>query len=189
MRVIAGTSRGRRLVTFQGRNVRPTPDRVREALFSILHSKLGSFSGIRVLDLFAGSGALAIEALSRGALSACLVEKSNESIKIIRDNLDRCQMTDKANLVIKDAWQALPGFKAETFDLVFVDPPYGQRLAERAVDEVGRIGILSKIGFLCAETGAVEILPEISGCLYCVERRRYGTIMLHFYSNSPEGLA
>jgi len=189
MRVIAGTSRGRRLASFAGRNVRPTPDRVREALFSILQSKLGSFSGIRVLDLFAGSGALAIEAMSRGALSACLVEQSAESIKIIRDNLERCQMSDRASLVVRDAWQVIPGFKTGSFDLVFIDPPYGQGLAERALAEVDRLSILSDTGILCTETGIAESLPERSGRLYRVDQRRYGTIMIHFYSYSAEGLA
>ncbi len=115
MRVIAGTSRGRRLTEFAGLKVRPTPDRVREALFSILQSKLGNFSGLRVLDLFAGSGALAIEALSRGASSACLVEKDRTAEKVIRKNLALCKLEEKTTLLIRDALGCLPEFAAGFF--------------------------------------------------------------------------
>jgi len=182
MRVIAGTSRGRRLALFEGNDVRPTPDRVREALFSILQSKLGCFTDLRVLDLFAGSGALAIEALSRGAASACLVEKATASAKIIRENLDRCQLSSKAKVITKDALQFLPGLDANSFDLVFLDPPYGQELAKRALVEADRLGLLSKDGIICAETGADEILPESVGQLQRIDQRRYGSIMISFYS-------
>ena len=184
MRVIAGTSRGRRLAVFEGRNIRPTPDRVREALFSILHSKLGGFSGIRVLDLFAGSGALAIEALSRGAASALLVDKDPASLKIVRENLERCQLADRASVLAGDAWQVLQGLAAGSFDLVFLDPPYGQGLAERAVIEAGRLKLLSEHGLLCVETAAGETLPEAAGPLLCIDVRRYGSIMINFYSYS-----
>jgi 16S rRNA (guanine(966)-N(2))-methyltransferase RsmD len=188
VRVIAGTSRGRRLSAFAGSDVRPTPDRVREALFSILQSKLGSFAGVRVLDLFAGSGALAIEALSRGADSACLVEQATESVKLIRENLERCRISSMANLIKGDAWQILPTFSAGSFDLVFVDPPYGQNLASRALVETDRLKLLSADGILCAETGSGEFLPETVGQLRRIDQRRYGSIMIHFYSHSPEGL-
>jgi len=184
MRVIAGTSRGRRLATFEGRNVRPTPDRVREALFSILLSKMGSFAGIRVLDLFAGSGALAIEALSRGAAFACLVDKAPGSLKVIRENLERCQLTKRARVLAGDAWQVLQGFAAGSFDLVFIDPPYGQGLAERAVIEAGRLKFLSDNGILCVESALKDPLPESSGQLHCIDRRCYGSIMINFYSYS-----
>jgi len=189
MRVIAGTSRGRRLVPFSGRNIRPTPDRVREALFSILQSRLGRFAGLKVLDLFAGSGALAIEALSRGALSACLVEMDKESVKVIRSNLEHCQMPDKAQVVVGDAWQALQQFRAGSFDLIFVDPPFDQGLAEQALVEVDRLRVLSERGILCTETRSSETLPEEIGYLSRVDQRRYGTIVLNFYSYTSESLS
>lgn len=188
MRVIAGTSRGKRLTVFEGREVRPTPDRVREALFSILQSKLGNFSGLKVLDLFAGSGALAIEALSRGAESACLVEKDRAAEKIIRKNLELCHMTNKSRLLISDALQSLRGFTADSFDLVFLDPPYAQGLAEQALDVIAKRNLLSTEGVICAETGAKEVLPENLGQLKRIDQRRYGTIMINFYANNLEGL-
>ena len=186
MRVIAGTSRGRRLASFKGRDVRPTPDRVREALFSILQSRLGDFSGLRVLDLFSGSGALAIEALSRGALTACLVENAPESEKIIRENLERCQLIDRAQITCRDAFRALHDFSAGSFDLIFLDPPYGRKLAERAISEISRQGLLCQQGTLCAETGADETLPEKIGHLQIFDQRRYGSVMIHFLCD--EGL-
>ena len=181
MRVIAGTSRGRRLALFEGHDVRPTPDRVREALFSILQSKLGGFADLRVLDLFAGSGALAIEALSRGATSACLVEKASASGKIIRENLDYCQFSNKAKVIIRDAFLALSGFESNSFDLVFLDPPYNQDFVHPALIEVDKLDLLSKDGIICAETGSKETLPESVGQLQRIDQRRYGTIMISFY--------
>lgn len=181
MRVIAGTSRGRRLALFEGQDVRPTPDRVREALFSILQSKLGSFSNLRVLDLFAGSGALAIEALSRGASSAYLVDKARSSAIIIQENLDRCQVANKATVIIKEAAQALRGFSPGSFDLIFLDPPYHQGLAETALSEVAKLELLSTDGIICAETGTDENLPEAIGQLQRIDQRRYGTIMINFF--------
>ncbi|MGW8313262.1 MAG: 16S rRNA (guanine(966)-N(2))-methyltransferase RsmD [Desulfuromonadales bacterium] len=189
MRVIAGTSRGRRLVPFTGGNIRPTPDRVREALFSILQSKLGRFEGLKVLDLFAGSGALAIEALSRGAFSACLVEMDMESVKVIRSNLARCRMTNQAQVVVGNAWQALQQFGPDSFDLIFIDPPYDQGLAEQALGEVDRLRILTERGILCAETRATESLAEKIGHLSCIDQRRYGTTVLNFYSYTSESLS
>ena len=186
MRVIAGTSRGRRLASFKGRDVRPTPDRVREALFSILQSRLGDFSDLRILDLFSGSGALAIEALSRGAKTACFVEKVPASAKIIRENLERCQLTEKAHIAIKDAFLILQDFPPESFDLIFLDPPYGRNLAEKAISEICKQRVLHRHGTLCAETGADEFLPEKIGCLQIFDRRRYGSVMIHFLCD--EGL-
>lgn len=120
MRVIAGTAGGRRLVTPRGRVTRPTPDRVREALFASLQPHL---PGARVLDLFAGSGALAIEALSRGADSATLVESSRPAVEAIRANLETAGVADRATVVAA----ALPGALARCegpFDLLLCDPPY-----------------------------------------------------------------
>jgi 16S rRNA (guanine(966)-N(2))-methyltransferase RsmD len=186
MRVIAGSSRGRRLAAFKGRGIRPTSDRVREALFSILKSKMGSLDDSRVLDLFAGSGAMAIEALSRGAASACLVEKAAGSLAVIRENLARCQLQDRATVLAKDVRQALAGFAAGSFDLVFIDAPYGQGLAAEALAELARQEILSEHGILCIETEVTESLPETVGRLHNIDQRRYGSTMVNFYSYLPE---
>jgi 16S rRNA (guanine966-N2)-methyltransferase len=123
VRVIAGRYRGRRLQAPRGTDVRPTSDRVREALFSIL----GDIGGLRVLDLFAGSGALAIEALSRGAASAVLVERDPRAVAVIRANLDALGLAaPAATVVAAPARTALRSASArgDTYDLIFLDPPY-----------------------------------------------------------------
>src|SRR5512139_301286 len=112
MRVIGGSARGRQLASFSGRDIRPTPDRVREALFSILYSKRGPLTGCTVLDLFAGSGALGIEALSRGARHVWFVDRSPQAIATIRQNLKRCRMADHATVITVDLRGALPELTA-----------------------------------------------------------------------------
>lgn len=183
MRVISGTARGRRLTAFKGNKVRPTSDRVREALFSILHSRLSGFSGLKVLDLFAGSGALGIEALSRGASAACLVDKAQSSAEIIRENLQRCQLANKAEVIVRDAFSALPSMGDIHFDLIFIDPPYSRGYAEQAISEIANANLLSKDGILCAETGTDENLPETIGNLQRIDQRRYGSTVISLYSN------
>ena len=153
-----------------------------EALFSILQSKLGGFSNLKVLDLFAGSGALAIESLSRGALSACLVEKSQASGKIILENLNRCHLSAKTEVIIQDALQALQSFSPHSFDLIFLDPPYRQGLAAGALCKIDQLELLNDNGIICIETGSDESIPEPVGQLQRIDQRRYGTIMINFYS-------
>lgn len=181
MRVISGTARGRRLSTFKGRNIRPTSDRAREALFSILQSRIGSFTHTTVLDLFAGSGALAIEALSRGADKAFMVEKSQVSTNIIRENLNICHFTERANVIVEDAIRSLSRFKSNDFDIIFLDPPYGQGLAEAAIKQIVRLQLLKEDGILCAETGTDEQLEDTYGDLQQIVQRRYGSIMISLY--------
>lgn len=184
MRVIAGSARGRRLATFSGSSIRPTPDRVREALFSMLQSRMGSFNELRVLDLFAGTGALAIEALSRGAASATLVEQAPDAAKTIHDNLNLCRVNERAVLLNSDAWRVLPTLEARhPFDLIFVDPPYHMGLAERAVLEIAKLGLLATDGILCVETSTGEVLTEAAGRLQRCDYRRYGSVMISLYSN------
>lgn len=135
MRVVAGIHKGRRLVAPPGRDTRPTSDRVREALFQIL----GSLEGERVLDLFAGSGALAIEALSRGAASAVLVERDPRAVAAIRRNLE--PLGADAEVRRMDALLFLRTYEGEPFSLVFVDPPYSSapRLARELTERLPRV--------------------------------------------------
>ena len=132
MRIIAGQWRGRRLAVRAGRNTRPTGDRVREALFSSLHSRLGSFVELRVLDAFAGSGALGFEALSRGAALVTAVERDAASCRVIEQNLHSLldedattkAATSRYRLIKGDVFKVLPALADASFDLVFLDPPY-----------------------------------------------------------------
>ncbi|HEX6469984.1 MAG TPA: 16S rRNA (guanine(966)-N(2))-methyltransferase RsmD [Streptosporangiaceae bacterium] len=128
-RVIAGVAGGRRLVVPSGRDTRPTSDRAREGLFGTVHALLGPLDGLRVADLFAGSGAVGLEALSRGAAHALLVESGPRAARAIRANIDALGI-DGAELVADRVDRVLRGSPAEPYDLVFADPPYATPEAE-----------------------------------------------------------
>lgn len=187
MRIIAGTARGRRLETFVGRNIRPTPDRVREALFSALNSRLGRFSGLRVLDLFAGSGALALEALSRGALRALLVDRGAQAARLQRANIERCGFAGQAETVTADVLAILPRLAGRgPFDLVFLDPPYGQDLVPRVLARLAAPGLLADGALVCAETDRRDPVPDSVGPLIRMACRNYGNTAIHFFSLASE---
>ena len=148
MRIIAGAWRGRPIVAPTGEATRPTADRTRETLFSMLVSRLGSFEDLRVADLYAGSGALGLEALSRGAGHVTFVERDAAAVKAIRANLDKLGGTDRADVRATSAMSLSP---AAPFDVVLVDPPYGED-AERVLAAVVKAGWLADGGWLSIET-------------------------------------
>lgn len=153
MRIIAGEWRGRRLQAPPGLSTRPTADRVRETLFSMLASRIGSFEGLRVADLFAGSGALGLEALSRGASFACFVESDADAAAAIKANADALGAAARVTILRASAL-ALP--KAEAFDLIFADPPYDRGSGTRAASAVSAAGWLSQGGLMAIETARGE---------------------------------
>lgn len=183
MRIIGGSVRGRRLAEFKGENIRPTTDRVREALFSMLYSRMGPMTDFRVLDLFAGSGALGIEALSRGAATACFVDNADQAVRTIRSNLEHCGLADRGQILKGDVMSSLhnPSIQGP-FDLVFMDPPYGRDLAVRILEEIDSRDLLAPTGAVCLETGSKDIVPLRAGRLECIVQRRYGSSMLHLFS-------
>lgn len=149
MRIVAGEWRSRKLVTPTGAATRPTADRVRETLFSMLASRLGSFERLRVADLFAGSGALGFEALSRGAGFACFVEKDPNAVAAIRANAATLGAAERIQVLPASAL-ALP--RAEPFDLIFADPPYAAGSGTAVVTAVADAGWLAPGGWLAVET-------------------------------------
>jgi len=151
MRIVAGKWRGRTIEAPPGRGTRPTADRVRETLFSMLGSRLGSFEDLRVADLFAGSGALGFEALSRGAASATFVENDSKAAAIIRRNADKLGAT--VQLVAGSAL-ALP--RSDPFDLVFADPPYSAGSGSAIVAAVAKAGWLAPGGWMSVETSRTD---------------------------------
>ena len=182
MRIISGTERGRRLAEFTGKGVRPTPDRVREAIFSLLFSRLGSFTDLKVLDLFAGSGALSLEAISRHAEYAVLVDSDNNAIKLITENIKRCKFESRTRVIRQDARQTLPALVTTgQFDLIFMDPPYNKGLVPKVLADIDRLNLLSEGGIICAETESGEVVSN-SGRLECFESRRYGSTSIHLLS-------
>jgi 16S rRNA (guanine966-N2)-methyltransferase len=149
MRIIAGEWRGRAIETPPGRSTRPTADRVRESLFSMLASRLGSFEDLRVADLFAGSGALGLEALSRGAGAATFVEAERDAVAAIRRNAGKLGASERVRIIIGSAL-ALP--RSEAFDLIFADPPYEAGSGTAVVRSIIDADWLASGGWLSVET-------------------------------------
>ena len=182
MRITGGQMRGRRLFVPKGRDVRPTSDRVREALFSLVGQDL---RGVAVLDLFAGTGVLGVEALSRGADRAVFVDQAPRALEVVRRNLEQCGLTGLAEVVRHDLRRGLPpGATApgQAFDLVFLDPPYGRALADPLLAPLGRTGILARGALVVVETGAGEGLPYRGGPLRHLESRTYGDTRIHLFT-------
>ena len=158
MRIIAGRWRGRPIEAPPGGATRPTADRVRETLFSMLTSRLGSFEGLRVADLFAGSGALGLEALSRGAAGATFVEGDPQAGAAIRRNAEKLGAGESVRVIAGSAL-ALP--RSEPFDLVFADPPYAPGSGSAAVRSILESGWLAPGGWLSVETDRADpVEPE-----------------------------
>lgn len=155
--MIAGSARGRALRPPAGNRVRPTADRVKEAIFSSLTSRFGSLEGLRILDLFSGSGSLGIEALSRGADSAVFVDSHRESIALARTNLQLTGFDKAATLILLDAPKALQQLSGngKTFDIVLADPPYaGQELTEKVLSLLAALELTTPEGVVILETAA-----------------------------------
>jgi len=182
LRVIAGSARGRKLHPPVGSRVRPTADRVKEALFSTLTSRFGSFEGLSVLDLFAGSGALGIEALSRGAGRALFIDSHPESIALARKNLLLTGLDSSADLIMMDAGKALKRVVAEGshFDIILVDPPYADReLADRVLSLLAELVLLNENGIIVFETDSRYELT-LPDTFRLVSRKIYGDTAVSF---------
>jgi 16S rRNA (guanine966-N2)-methyltransferase len=187
MRIIAGEFRGRRLAAVKGR-IRPTSDKVREAIFSILGPKVME---ARVLDLFAGTGALTLEALSRGALDAVLVEEHAAALSVLRQNLEALGLIGRVRVLPLPVAAALRklAVRGAQFSLVFLDPPYGRGLALNTLERLQDSGLLQPAGSIVAEHSHREALPEQVGRLMLSQCRRYGDTQVAFYhvrENSQE---
>lgn len=170
MRIVAGEWGGRRITAPPGRATRPTTDRVREAWMSAVADRV---PGARVLDLFAGSGALGLEALSRGAEHAVFVENAPSALRALRANLDVLDAGPRAEVVRADALRYVSGLDAGAFDLAFADPPYGQGLAVALLERFAEVPFA---GMLCVEHARGDAIPELPGA----RTRRYGETSLTF---------
>lgn len=170
MRVIAGTARSVPLLSRDGLDTRPTTDRVKEAIFNIIQFEI---EGRRILDLFGGSGQMAIEALSRGAEGAVIVDQSKDSISIIRQNLQKTKLTEKAEVVCADYMEYLNRCK-KCFDLIFLDPPYREKFLENALNRISEIDILKSGGIIVCERPAEKALPDAYAAFRRVRDYRYG---------------
>lgn len=182
MRVISGTLRGRKLSAPKGMQTRPTSDRVKEAMFNIIAS-LDSVENASVLDLYAGTGSLGIEALSRNAKSCTFVEHDRIALDVLRKNISITDCGASAEVIPMDAERALKllGSKGRSFSLVFLDPPYASDSAYlRSMEQLSR-GLLEPEGLLVAESSSSNPLPDRINGLTRVNRRVYGDTALDFF--------
>lgn len=174
MRVISGSAGGRRLKELSGMETRPTTDKVKESLFNIIQFEI---EGRRALDLFAGTGQLGIEALSRGAAHCTFVDRRREAAGLVRENLRHTGLEDRARVIQGDSLAFLEAC-GEKFDLIFLDPPYRTDLLDRALALAGKIDILSEYGIIICETMADRGLPPLESPLEWGREYRYGQIKL-----------
>lgn len=195
MRIIAGLAKGRRLTSPGARggdSIRPTADRAREALFSILGRD--ALREATVLDLFAGTGALGLEALSRGALHAVFVDKSPFALGLIRQNIETCGFSDQTHIIRHDLMKGLPPFAVpatrarnsrqdQLFDLIFIDPPYRHNLGSRILPLLLEHGLIAPGGLVIVEDDSTETLPETVGQLVLYDQRAYGDTGFWLYEN------
>ena len=180
MRVITGKARGVRLTTLDGITVRPTSEKVKEAIFSAIHFRL---EGARVLDLFAGSGQLGIEALSRGATEAVFVDSSKASIDIVKKNLAATKLEDDAKVILSD-YSSYLSRSTQKFDFAFLDPPYAAGLLEDAISKVARL--MSDNGAIICEHPPEVILPDAVSDFSVTKAYKYGKISVTVYEKEPK---
>lgn len=190
MRIVAGTLRGRAIAAPEGNATRPTSDRVREAVFNILAHGIEDFTleGVRVLDLFAGTGALGLEALSRGAAYCLFVEEDASARGLIRRNIENFGLTGRTHIYRRDATRLGSALPRERFGLVLADPPYGKGLGEKA------LGAAAEGGWL--EAGAIAVLEERAGVqvdwpdgFRLLDSREWGDTAAHFARWASGGAA
>jgi 16S rRNA (guanine(966)-N(2))-methyltransferase RsmD len=183
MRVIAGSARGRRLQCFDDRRIRPTLDRVKEAVFSSLMPRL---PGSRVLDLFAGSGALGIEALSRGAASVIFLEIDQKTCDLIKSNLTGCgwALSEETKVIHREAIRWLKTQaqnKPQAFDIILADPPYKKGFEDSIINALSGGELIAPEGIVVLESDAHQILPEKQGGLRLSKSKIYGDSKVSYY--------
>ena len=180
MRIIGGIARGSKLYTLDGLDTRPTLDRVRESLFNILQNDI---KDAIVLDLFAGSGAIALESISRGAKKAVICDKNKKAIEVIKKNIDKLRMNDKVKIEFTD-YEDFLNTSNEIFDFIYIDPPYNTSYISKSIQIINKRNLLSENGIIVAETDEAErIIKEIRDLqigINIYDTRKYGRARLMF---------
>lgn len=179
MRVITGTARGRKLKTLDSLDIRPTPDAVKEAVFSVIQFDI---QGAAVLDLFAGSGQLGIEAISRGAAHCVFVDKSADAVSVIKDNINTCKLLPHSRVLHMDSLEYLKVAK-HSFDFAFLDPPYRKGLLEQVLPQLS--AKLNDNAYVICEHESELSLPDEFDGLTLHKRYRYGKVSVTIYRHNP----
>lgn len=185
MRIISGKARGTKLYTLEGINTRPTLDRVKESLFNIIQINL---QNAIVLDLFAGSGALGLESLSRGAKKAILCDNNLQAISIIKKNILKCHMENDVEVIFKDYKKTIEQINQKV-DVIFIDPPYEQDIAVKSIELILNKNILKQDGLIILETDQKEReLEELKNIkkINIKDLRKYGRVKLIFLDQKKE---
>lgn len=186
MRITGGQARGRLLTSLKGLNIRPTSELVKESIFNLVGQDLTS---LKILDLFAGTGSLGIEALSRGASWALFIDNSQQAIKLINKNLKLCGYEPTGAILKRNLINELPlknPLMKKRFDLVFIDPPYNKSLIPPVLRELSDKELLSTPAVVVAEFSKFETLPSISGKLQLVNNKVYGETQINIYRHGDD---
>lgn len=177
MRVISGKYKGRELVSFKADHIRPTTDRVKESIFNKLQNNI---DGARVLDLFSGTGSLAIEAISRGAESVTAVELNKKSLEIIQRNLQLLKITE-IEVLSQDVFKFLKKYSGPAFDLIFCDPPFTEKLADQLLMELSLSKVFHRESLIISESGGKETLNDEYSPLIRFDKRDYGDKIVSYF--------
>ncbi len=182
MRIITGIYKGRKLESPVGFDVRPTSDKVKEAVFNLLMNDI--WDAVCV-DLFAGTGSLGLEALSRGAKRCYFCDNSRQSLDLVKKNIKKCGAEEQSIILAGDYSRALNRIREKT-DIIFLDPPYSSGVYEKCLEQIDSLDLLSDEGIIIAEHGARDEMPQSAGRLEKVRERRYGRIMISIYRHKEE---
>lgn len=183
LRVIAGEAKGHKLKTVKGNTTRPTSDKVKGSLFNIISAFIADSC---VLDLYAGTGSLGIEALSRGAKEAVFVDKCRECSVIIRENLEHTKFLESSTIIVNDVGAAIGKIANEgrKFDIIFLDPPYSKNFVEKTLNYIAKSDIIIDDGIIAAEHDIDDVVPEETESIRRIRSERYGDTVLSFYRKS-----
>jgi 16S rRNA (guanine966-N2)-methyltransferase len=182
MRIISGIRRGHKLHEFQGKDIRPTTDRVKEALFNLIQAYVPQ---ARVLDMFAGSGALSFEAISRGASFAVLVDSDKRSVELIKKNIDELKFHDMCK-VMEESCFSFAENCTDKFDIIFLDPPYNKGFIEPALSTIVKNKLLSENGIIVLESDSTDFKSEFKD-IEMIKQKRYGRTFITIYESALNG--
>jgi len=185
MRIIGGLAKGRNILSPEGMNTRPTLDRIKESIFNIIQ---GRVEDSIVIDVFAGTGSLGLEAASRGAKECYLIDKGSTTFSLLRKNVENLKFTDRCKCFNMDSYDALNTFgdKGIVFDLIFIDPPYAKEMIPPAVDIITNKNLLNKDGLIVSKIDSGEIIYEGNSQIVLIDNRKYGNTTVCFYRHRED---
>lgn len=185
MRIITGIAKGRKIKAPFGMDTRPTLDRVKESVFDILACKIG---GKNVLDLFAGTGSLGLEAISRGANKCVFVENNRDTYKILQENVTSLGFQKECELYNRDSFASLKFFhnNNNTFDIIFLDPPYGKGYIEKAISAIDGEDLLNDDAIIVCEYDEKDLIPDTVGKIRAYRTEKYGRVKISFFTQGGD---